>query len=78
MYYVNRPVKFRNAPLIKAHNSDDNEDDWITEDAEFEFTSDETTSSSGSNTNILKINKKHFPPKSKELSPGFTLPVEVN
>lgn len=73
-----RPIEFQNTSNFTScvSNLEDTDEGWLTEEY-IECMQDENLSTSGSNSNVQKTHNKHYPPKLKDLSPGFTVPVEV-
>lgn len=58
---------------------DTEEDSWTSADGEGEGDVEGglDNGSSSSSVSIQHIQKKHFPPKAREITPGCTVPVEV-
>lgn len=72
------PVEFKR--ISNFNNTittvDDNDEDWLTLEC-LECLHDDSINTCCSNENTQKPYKKHYPPKSKDLIPGFSVPVEV-
>lgn len=57
--------------------NDAEEEEWCTEEDEVSA-NDDNASTSSQSTVVVKSKRKHFPPRPVDITPGNTLPVEVN